>query len=105
MHLIACRSSWQSKALSIGNGHSLAVMAWSDNLFSFGQSVADAVQILSEWAYALWGYAGYNVKPDSLEVTRSSTRRFPESSFEFGRRFWKLKDHFCLSWIFHQLDW
>jgi len=44
---------------------------------------------------ALWGYAGYSVKSDSLEVTVSSTRRYSERNIEAQGRVWKLRDHLC----------
>ena len=55
-------------AFDVGEGYRLAVMAWSDNLYAFGPTVEDALRILSDWADAMYACAGYEIKPDSLEV-------------------------------------
>jgi len=74
-------------------------MAWSDNLVSFGNCLEDATKILNDWSDALWAYAGYEVKPDSLEATVASTKRFTEKDFVSGGRKWKLRDHLgCLGY-------
>ena len=95
----ACRSSWQNRAFDVGGGYRLAVMAWSDNLYAFGRSLEDAVSILSDWADALYACAGYEIKPDSLEATTSSTKRSPERTFFWQGRAWKVRDHLtCLGY-------
>ena len=97
--LLACRSSWQNRAFDVGGGYRLAVMAWSDNLYAFGRSLEDAVSILSDWADALYACAGYEIKPDSLEATTSSTKRSPERTFFWQGRAWKVRDHLtCLGY-------
>ena len=97
--LIACRASWQPRAFDVGDGYRLAVMAWSDNLYAFGQTVEDAISILSDWADAMYACAGYEIKPDSLEVTVSSTNRFREKYMISRGRAWKLRNHLtCLGY-------
>ena len=76
-----------------------AAMAWSDNLYTFGQTTDDAITILSDWADAMKACAGYDIKPDSLEVTVSSTRRFGDRDIVSRGRVWKLRDHMtCLGY-------
>ena len=95
--LLASRASCQPRAFDVGDGCRLAVMAWSENLHAFGQTVEDAFSILSDWVDAMYACAGYEIKPDSPEVTVSSTNCFREKNVISGGRAWKLRNH--LIWV------
>ena len=68
----------------IDSDHSLLGMSWSDNLFTFAKSVADACAMMVIWASYLWHMCGLQIKPDSCEVIGASTGQYSEYQLHKG---------------------
>lgn len=66
----------------ISRDYTLVGMAWSDNLFSFAATIANACKILAIWAAILFDLCGLYIKDGSCSVIKACPRLYEDYSFD-----------------------
>ena len=86
----AALSEMEPLGFDVDESQKLVAMSWSDNLFTFAGTAANAIAMMTIWTAHLWGMCGLRLKPGSHEVVKASTRTYGHEEFDVGGVVWKL---------------
>ena len=86
---LAALPEMERTAFQLQSSQELVAMSWSDNWFTFANTMKEACQMMSIWAHYLSVMCGLRLKPNSHEVVCSSTRRYHDKVVEVQGAIWK----------------
>jgi hypothetical protein len=86
---LAAETEMEPYGFKVDDTHRLVAMSWSDNLFTFSDTMSNACEMMSIWSHHFNVLCGLTLKPGSHETIQSSTRRYEHTQFLSSGVAWK----------------